>query len=84
VRVAVLQLEAEHKRSEECSLDSFLPGRRGFIVKRLAALGRERADAGKRALTSGCLPCSRSCWVNLRPRPWQRRPKAMPPIGLSV
>jgi len=53
VRVAVLQAEAEHNRSEERALDAFFAGRRDFTVKRLTALSRKTADA----LSSGCLPC---------------------------
>jgi hypothetical protein len=47
VQVAVLQPEAEHNRSEEGALDAFLVRRRGFIVKRLTALGRETANTAK-------------------------------------
>ena len=53
MRVAVLQPEAEHNRSEERALDAFFAGRRDFTVKRLTALSRKTADA----LSSGCLPC---------------------------
>jgi hypothetical protein len=35
----------------------FSPGRRGLIVRRLTALGRETSGQRNGALTSSCLPC---------------------------